>query len=317
MATSALLSYTESVCLAVVLEDALNQLSVLDDLPSLPNDDKSLKTLSGKQSKSSSNTAQNTARVALERANTEALLSRAAREIREVRQFTSLSNAVKEESERRHALQNTLERENAAVSKLASLKQDLAREKTLLEEELTEASQAAQELRDTISEVTVSATVEQKFIRKETVAHEESARQQCSTIETKLMEENQLWLRKIELEDVAHEKIMEFLTRQREDVERQVEEWMVKYEQDTEAKATAIENIKHERATNVDKFEQLVQMFEELEHAMEEERKKAEDEKKLMMQKSQSARRLQRWWRGQLEKKRASAKAKKPKGKKK
>ena len=88
-------------------------------------------------------------------------------------------------------------------------------EKVLLEEELAVCQEAAQDLRDTISEVTVASAVEQKFIRKDTIAHEESARQQCTSIENKLLEEREFRLQKLHLENIAHEKIMEFLTRQR------------------------------------------------------------------------------------------------------
>ena len=64
----------------------------------------------GKAAKPTTTSSQNASRLALERANTQALLSKAVKEIKESRQFTSLATAVKDESERRHALQHTLDR---------------------------------------------------------------------------------------------------------------------------------------------------------------------------------------------------------------
>ncbi|TPX50264.1 hypothetical protein SeMB42_g01382 [Synchytrium endobioticum] len=301
MATARLPS-AEALCLSTILDDALAQLSVLDDLPGAADGRRTGRA----------------ARVAAERAGTARLLATAAQEMHQTATFTSLADAVRADSARRHALQLMLERDTAATHTLASRRLLLAREQALLADALADCVRRAQELRDAAAEAAVSAAVEQKFVRRETVAHEEAARMHCVSTENRLVEERGVWIKKIELEGLAHDKIMDFLTRQREEVERQVEEWMVKYEQDTESKASAIESIKHERATNVDKFEQLVQMYEELEHAMEEEKRKADDEKKLLMRQIQCARRIQRWWKKILEKKAAAkAKAKKPKGEKK
>ena len=116
-------------------------------------------------------------------------------------------------------------------------------------------------------------------------------------------------MKKVEVETRVHEKTIDFLSRQREEMERSIQEWMGRYEEDTENKANELESLKQSRTTDLDKFEELMASYEELEKVVEEDRQiKLQEAENLKMEKlrNKHAGRIQRWWRAIL-KKRAEA----------
>ncbi|KAJ3052198.1 hypothetical protein HK097_006722 [Rhizophlyctis rosea] len=243
--------------------------------------------------------AQNLLKIQQERSSLQALMGKTIRELRESR-FDSLVSTVEEEYRKRNTLQNTINRENEASNLLKSLQHDLHLEKRLLEEETTDRNQVIQQLKDTIQEINALTTSEQKYIKKETKAHESSVRQQCQHKETLLDSQKQTLLLKISQEQKAHSKIAEFLTRQREGLERQIQEWMTKYEEDTENKANELEALKQRRTQDLDRFEELVQAYEGLEKIVEEDRAlklKEAEEARVARERERAATRIQRWYR--------------------
>ena len=93
---------------------------------------------------------------------------------------------------------------------------------------------------------------------------------------------------------------MDFLTRQREQIDTQIQDWMARFDEDTEKKAHEVENLKQKRTADLDKFEELVAKYEELDRLLEEDRmaKKRDREERRMQQRQEwAARKLQRWWR--------------------
>ncbi|TPX72939.1 hypothetical protein SpCBS45565_g00253 [Spizellomyces sp. 'palustris'] len=269
--------------------------------------------------KSHPNVAKNLLKIQQERSALQTLIGRTIRELREHR-FDSLMSTVEEEYRKRNTLQDTIDRERDASQLLRSLHKELSNEKRLLEDETNDRNQVIQQLKDTIQEINVLTNSEQKYIKKETKAHENSVRQRCQHEETRLTEDKSVLSKRLEQEQRAHEKIVDFLTRQRETLERQIQDWMTKYEEDTEAKSTEIETLKQKRSQDLDKFEELLAAYEELEKIVEEDRanKQREAERlKIEKQRDMAARMIQRWWRRRLEAKKQSAKTvKSAKGKK-
>ncbi|KND01788.1 uncharacterized protein SPPG_03580 [Spizellomyces punctatus DAOM BR117] len=269
--------------------------------------------------KSHPNVAKNLLKIQQERSALQTLIGRTIRELREHR-FDSLMSTVEEEYKKRNTLQDTIDRERDASQLLRSLHKELSNEKKLLEDETNDRNQVIQQLKDTIQEINILTNSEQKYIKKETKAHENSVRQRCQHEETRLMEDKSVLSKRLEQEQRAHEKIVDFLTRQRETLERQIQDWMTKYEEDTEAKSTEIETLKQKRSQDLDKFEELLAAYEELEKIVEEDRanKQREAERlKIEKQRDMAARMVQRWWRRRLEAKKQSAKTvKSAKGKK-
>ncbi|RKO89792.1 hypothetical protein BDK51DRAFT_42210 [Blyttiomyces helicus] len=267
--------------------------------------------------------AQNLLKIQQERSALQALIGKTIRELREYR-FDSLVNTVEDERKKKDTLQNTINRENEASALLKDLQKQLTLEKKLLEDETSDRNQAIQQLKDTIQEINALTHSEQKYMRKETKAHENSVRERCLAKETTLVEERGMLVLRLEQEQRAHDKIVDFLVRQREALEGQIQQWMVRYEEDTEAKAAELEALKQRRSQDLDKFEELVAAYEELEKIVEEDRQMKQreaEEMRIVKEREGAAMRLQRWWRGMLAKSlkrivKSAAKSKKaPKGK--
>jgi tetrahydromethanopterin S-methyltransferase subunit A len=88
---------------------------------------------------------------------------------------------------------------------------------------MNDRNQVIQQLKDTIQEINGLTNSEQKYIKKETKAHENSVKQRCITHESVLVEEKMLQLKKIQLEQQAHGQIVAFLTNQRLLLEGQIQ----------------------------------------------------------------------------------------------
>lgn len=122
------------------------------------------------------------------------------------------------------------------------------------------------------------------------------------------------------METEAHNTVVDFLNWQREQLEIQIQEWMEKYERDTEQKTQDIELLKQKRASDSEHFEQLTKELEKLTKLVEEENEKrrifVEASKQVLLQK-QMVRRIQRWWRRTHPKGKGKGGKKSAKGKKK
>ncbi|KAJ3392845.1 hypothetical protein HDU84_003329 [Entophlyctis sp. JEL0112] len=255
-----------------------------------------------KSLKSHPNVGQNLLKIQNEQVNIQTLISKTIRDLRENR-FNSLAVAVEEEKKKKSTLQHTINKyhiEREAAEHLRILQKEVTNERKLLEEEINDRNAVIQQLKDTIQEINRLTNSEQKYIKKETKAHEASVRQQCQIAENSLIEQKSKVLKSIQLESRAYEQIVDFLTRQRRNLETQIQEWMSKYEEDTEAKTAELENIKQRRTADLDKFEELVAAYEELEKVVEEDRQikaREAEEKRILKEKIAAASRLQRWWR--------------------
>ncbi|KAJ3416099.1 hypothetical protein HDV05_003068 [Chytridiales sp. JEL 0842] len=268
--------------------------------------------------KSHPSVAQNLLKIQTERSALQSLVSKSIRELRESR-FDSLVNTVEEEKKKRDTLQNTINRENEASELLRELQKELANEKKLLEEETNDRNQVIQQLKDTIQEINGLTTSEQKYIKKETKAREASVRQRCQAREAQLLLDQQEVKKRLEQETRAHDVIVDFLTRQRKTLEGQIQDWMTKYEEDTEAKATELETLKQKRSQDLDKFEELVAAYEELEKIVEEDRQNKQreaEERRVQTERNNAAIKVQRWWRKLMQKIKMAKSAKKPASKK-
>ncbi|KAI9205121.1 uncharacterized protein BJ171DRAFT_598700 [Polychytrium aggregatum] len=260
--------------------------------------------------------SQNLFKIQTERNSLIVLLIKIARELRDCR-FTSLIATVDEEHKRKNALENTISRESEASELLKELQKELANEKKLLEEETNERNQVIQQLKDTIQEINALTNSEQKYIKKETKARESSVKQRCIAKETALVEEKALLTKQIDEEVKANKAICDFLCRQREVLEKQIQDWMQQYEEDTEAKTNELEALKQKRTADLDRFEELVSAYEELERVVEEDKlakEKEAEELRIKQIREAAVMRIQSWWRKILAKRAAAKPQKKAKG---
>ena len=261
-----------------------------------------------KRLKSHPSVVQNLLKIQQERNSLQTLISKTIRDLRESR-FDTLINAVEEEYKKKNTLQNTINKENEAYELLKELQMDLANEKKLLEDESNDRNQVTQQLKDTIQEINALTVSEQKYIKKEIKAHENSIRQQCQTKENNLIDMKSNLQKKIEVETRVHEKTIDYLSRQRETLENSIQDWMTRYEEDTERKANELEALRQNRTNDLDRFEELMIQFEELQKVVEEDRlnkERMEKEQQLLNKLNKAAKIIQRIWRAYFKKRKES-----------
>ena len=261
-----------------------------------------------KRLKSHPSVVQNLLKIQQERNSLQTLISKTIRDLKECR-FESLINAVEEEYRKKNILQNTINRENEAYELLKGLQGELANEKKLLEDEANDRNQVIQQLKDTIQEINALTVSEQKYIKKEIKAHENSVRQQCQTKENGLVDMKSNLLKKTEIETRVHEKIIDFLDRQRQNLEISIQDWMAKYEEDTERKANELEFLRQNRTNDLDKFEELMIKYDELQKIVEDDRlnkERIEKEQKWLKKLNKAAGKIQRLWRNYIKKRKES-----------
>ena len=173
-------------------------------------------------------------------------------------------------------------------------------EKKLLEDDAHDRNQVIQQLKDTIQEINALTVSEQKYIKKEIKAHENSVRQQFQTKENNLIDLKNNLKKKIQVETRVHEKTIDFLSSQKEILEKSIQDWMTRYEEDTERKTNELETLRQNRTSDLDRFEELMASYEELLKIVEEDRQKKEkiaEEQKWLKKLNRAARTIQKNWR--------------------
>ncbi|KAJ3372153.1 hypothetical protein GGF31_002415 [Allomyces arbusculus] len=243
------------------------------------------------------------AKTARERHVLQQLLSKSVAELRDGH-VTSLVRAVDEERAKRNLLHNTLDREKEATAHLRDLQRQLADEQRTLDRERKDRDTVIQQLREAIQEIQALTASEQKYLKREMRAHESALKQQYAYQEAQLVATKAHLERHLAMEGKVHAGVVDFLTRQRQVLERQIQDWLGRHEEDTEAKAAEIEALKAARAADVDRFEELVAKYEELERQVDEDRARRDREaeerrqQRALERRVRAARKIQLWWRG-------------------
>ncbi|KAJ1339825.1 hypothetical protein BSLG_005563 [Batrachochytrium salamandrivorans] len=209
--------------------------------------------------------AQNLLKIQQERSALQSLLSRSIRELRNGR-FDSLASTVEDEYKKRNTLQHTIDRENDASDMLKELQLELANEKKLIQDEISDRNQVIQQLKDTIQEINALTASEQK---------------------------SSLHMIRLSIFWAINVGILKERSKR-----------MIKYEEDTEAKAAELEALKLQRSQDLDRFEELAVSYEALEKMVDEDKlasaKEAED-LRLQQTYSTASIKIQRWYRKRKE----------------
>jgi hypothetical protein len=198
---------------------------------------------------------------------------------------------------------SALTSEHKAAAELKQLQQELVSEKKSQQERATKQEETIQQLKDTLQELKQLGAQKQKYLKKELRAKEQSVKKQCAFQESLNTNQQQAYQFKMKLEERAHDSISDFLGWQRTELEKSIEEWMDRYEKDTEAKTNELESLKSHRMTDQDRYDELTLKFEEMEKKVEEARQnkaREVEQKRLDTQRYFAACKIQRWWRRKL-----------------
>ncbi|KAI9219383.1 hypothetical protein BC828DRAFT_416523 [Blastocladiella britannica] len=259
----------------------------------------------GSNNSSSSSAHETAARTAAQRRAMHDLLGTVAAELRQGH-VTSLARAVDEEQRNRNLLADMIEKEKHTQANLHQLNQQLAAEKSSHARDAADRDAVISQLREATQEILALTASEQRYLKRATRAHEQAARAQYVHRESALLLLKAELDASLEVETRAHALAADHLHRQRGMLDRAIQGWMTKHEEDTEKLAGAIETLKSTRVADVDRYEELVAKFEELERAVEAEnaqrQKQVDDRKSVREQerRARAARSIQRWWRARM-----------------
>lgn len=243
--------------------------------------------------------AQNLLKIQQERSSLHSLLQKSIKELRELKCETLVST-VEEEYKKRNILQNTINRERDQQELFKDLQLELGVEKKLITDEINDRNQVIQQLKDTIQEINALTSSEQKYIKKEVKSHEASVKNSCAYKESQLVQKRAKIAAEINQEHRVHTSIMKFLADERAVLEFEIQEWMTKYEEDTECKTLELEQLKLKRTADLDKFEELVGAYEVLEKTVDDDksvRALEQEEMRMVQRREVACVHIQKWYR--------------------
>ena len=198
-------------------------------------------------------------------------------------------------------------REIQVSMKLKSIQQEIETQKASHRSELEEKDAVIQQLKDAIQEIQALTNSEQKYMKRGFKSQEEARQADMNAMIKRFQRQTEDLKHRLKMEIEAHQSIMDFLSDQRGHMERNVQVWITKYEEDLESKAKELEELKIKRNEDTARCETLVLSYEELEKKVAEAKQlraiQIEEAKKLAEQEKQAIK-IQRWWKKIFEKKR-------------
>lgn len=268
---------------------------------------------------------QNTCKLQLERSNLMSLLKKTQRELKlapakaaatsgesavpadEPRpcKLEDLWHVVQAEYTQRHAVAATLIRESESTRTIQELQQQVEEEKRLMFKELQDRSFVIQQLKDTIQEIHALTESEKLYVKKQLKAHETQVGQENQQLQDSLQNEREQSALALQQENCVHKSIGDFLAETFSELEKKIQDWMQKYEEDVERKTNELETLKQRRTNDLDSFEEMLTKCEELEKFVEAHRAeeaRVQKERQVEYQRESAAIVIQAWYRRILKK---------------
>ncbi|XP_074449477.1 dynein regulatory complex protein 9 isoform X2 [Larus michahellis] len=196
-----------------------------------------------------------------------------------------------------------VDREEEGKKEIKSLEEQLRDVKKQTETELQNRDSMIAYLEDQLQEMKAKMNMESCYMKKSTDLQVHQTQKKCSNAENVLDEETQKLRSKTDKEIRVHTEIENFLRQHLKKVEEKLEHWVDKYENDTDAKEEELDALKALKANNLETLQRLAtecQMFEEtiIRDRAEKEAKKRQLEQDALELKSTL--KLQAWWRGTM-----------------
>ncbi|NXJ69453.1 DRC9 protein, partial [Rostratula benghalensis] len=262
---------------------------------------KSTHCLSNRAMKQSVLSAENLRKIQADRQYAHDIITLTMKKMQESGTFNSLIEANEREKEKKSKFRDILIRSQEGKRAIKSLEEQLQVVKKETEIELQKRDTMIAFLKDQLLEVKAKTNMETCYLKKTTDLQVHQTQKKCSNAENALDEKIQKLRSKNDEEIRVHMEIDNFLRRLHKKVEEKLENWVDKFENDTDAKEEELDALKALKANNLEKLRQLAtecQMFEEtiIRDRAEREAEKRQQERDALELKS--ILKLQAWWRG-------------------
>ncbi|NXP08167.1 DRC9 protein, partial [Thinocorus orbignyianus] len=215
--------------------------------------------------------------------------------------FNSLTEANEREKEKKSKFHDILIREEEGKKEIKSLEKQLRDVKKETEIELQNRDTTIAFLKDQLLEVKAKTNMESCYMKKTTDLQVHQTQKKCSNAENALDEEIQKLRTRSDEEIRVHMEIDNFLRRLLKKVEENLEHWVDKFENDTDAKEEELDALKALKANNLETLRQLARECQMFEETIIRDRAEREAEKQHREQEAlelKSILKLQAWWRG-------------------
>ncbi|WAR27277.1 DRC9-like protein [Mya arenaria] len=172
---------------------------------------------------------------------------------------------------------------------------------------------------DQLQEMKAKTNMEGKYIKKCAEVSVAQTQKKCALSEKEMKEQIESLRQETDEEVRCNSEIEQFLRTHQQELERKVDFWMEKYEKDVEAKQHELEVLKASKAKDLEKLQELTKLYREYEQVVVEDRIEKEKARRKQEQEAielKASIKVQSWWRGVMVRKGYGPYAKKKKGKK-
>ncbi|NXF04778.1 DRC9 protein, partial [Smithornis capensis] len=217
--------------------------------------------------------------------------------------FNNLTEANEREKAKKNTLCDILIREEEGKKEIKSLQKQLQDFKKQMEKDLQNQDKIIDDLKDKLQEKTAILNIKSSYVKKNADLQVHQTRKKCSKEENALEKKIQELKSKIHEEVQIHTQTENFLMQQYQKAEKQLEYWMDKYENDTNAKEEELDALRALRAENLETMQKFAKECLKFEETIITDRSEKEARRKQREQEAlekKSILKLQAWWRGTM-----------------
>ncbi|CAE7848872.1 IQCG [Symbiodinium microadriaticum] len=207
--------------------------------------------------KENPNVSGNLIKVQRDRVELNDLLLRCIQELRDRGTYYTITSKVDEEINSRRKFQQLKAREKELRETVFKLERTLTEEESQFQRTVTDQKAAIAHLKEELSTVKGSTTVDAKFKRRESLAHVSAIWRECKLRERVLEDRVKDLEDKLHTENLVHNDTKEFLIRKHCSVSDDLARWDAKYETNVGEMDNTIKKITEKRKTLLDKLSVL------------------------------------------------------------
>lgn len=248
-------------------------------------------------------TPDNYAKIQHDRLHAENTLFKTQVDLVEGNKFFPLTDTVLDTKKDKNRKQKAIIEEEENRNKIKELHVEIAKVRKETEIVLLECDEAIAYLKDQVQEMKAKSNLEAKYVRNTAETNVDQTQRKCSSNEAKLHEMFADLDERRVVENRSYLKMMKYLKKHLEIMEEKVDYWMLKYENDNDAKQLALDTLKKNKADDLLRFHEVTRLYAEYEKLIVLDRLTKERARRLKERdeaEAFAAVMLQNWWRKEL-----------------
>eukprot|EP00045_Choanoeca_perplexa_P022833 m.11009 g.11009 ORF g.11009 m.11009 type:complete len:387 (-) comp9739_c0_seq1:67-1227(-) len=242
-------------------------------------------------------------KVQAERKFTQNTLEAMLAELNHSNSFEALLETLQEDHHIQSTMAATILKEKESRATIKRLRQQIADVKEEKEREIQEQNELVAQLKDQKQEARVRVNMESSYVKRDADMHVEMAEKRKTLTLEQLADQVLESQNELEQEARVHTEIQEFLKQSYDDLGTKLGEWSAKYEEDTEAKRVALEELRTNQAKDLRRLQDLTEQYNEYDKIVKQDakrKKKMKEAAERAVKELAASIRIQAWWRGML-----------------